>query len=71
MAQKTTVGVRLPQDYLDAIDEICQSTGLSRTDVLLEAVATYIGKTPPARITSTLEELQLRVETLEKKQQVA
>ncbi|MEC4887696.1 MAG: ribbon-helix-helix domain-containing protein [Scytonema sp. PMC 1070.18] len=68
MAQKTTVGVRLPQDYLEEIDAICQATGKSRSDVLLEAVAAYIGKElTSGSVQSTLEQLQSRVDLLEKK----
>ncbi|MBW4665910.1 MAG: ribbon-helix-helix domain-containing protein [Cyanomargarita calcarea GSE-NOS-MK-12-04C] len=30
MKEKIAVGVRLPQEYLDEIDAICQTTGKSR-----------------------------------------
>ncbi len=67
MAQRTTVGVRLPQEYIEEIDAICSAAGKNRTEVLTEAVAAYLGKTPPEGVRSTLEQLQQRMESLEKK----
>ncbi len=71
MAQKTAVGVRLPQEYLDEIDQICEVTGKNRTEVLLEAVAIYLNKTPADGVQSTIEQLERRLELVEKKLPVA
>jgi len=71
MAQRITVGVRLPEEYLQEIDAICEATGKNRSDVLLEAVTIYLGKTPADAVQSTLEQLQQRLESLEKKLPVA
>ena len=65
------MGVRLPEEYLQEIDAICEATGKNRSDVLLEAVTIYLNKTPADAVQSTLEQLQQRLESLEKKLPVA
>ena len=67
MPEKTTVGFRLPVDYLEEIDAICKATGRIRSQVLLEAVEAYLGKTSSEDVKSSMEALQKRIEALEKK----
>jgi predicted DNA-binding protein len=67
MNSKASVGVRLPQEYLDDIDKICKATGKSRSQIMVEAVEVFLKKTPPSTVMSTLEEIKHRLEVLEKK----
>ena len=67
MAEKITVGVRLPQEYLDEIDSISQTTGKSRSQVLLDAVEIYLGKVSNSGIRSELESVKHRLTAVEKK----
>lgn len=66
MTEKTSVGVRLPQAYLDEIDHIVEVTGRSRSQVMVEAVEVYLGKTPSEGVRTELENIKKRVEVLEK-----
>lgn len=66
MTEKTSVGVRLPLDYLKEIDEIAEATGRSRSQIMVEAVEVYLGKTPSDGVKSDLEAIQERVSLLER-----
>ena len=67
MAEKQTVGVRLPVEIIEKIDDIAQKQGVTRSDVLMEAIFTYCGERYEAadRLYSSILE---RLEKLEKKQ---
>jgi metal-responsive CopG/Arc/MetJ family transcriptional regulator len=66
MAEKTSVGVRLPQEYLDEIDKIVEATGRSRSQVMVEAIEIYLGKAPTKNIRSDMEAIKKRVDVLER-----
>lgn len=66
MTEKTSVGVRLPQAYLDEIDHIVEVTGRTRSQVMVEAVEVYLGKTPSQGVQTELENVKKRVEILER-----
>jgi metal-responsive CopG/Arc/MetJ family transcriptional regulator len=65
MTEKTSVGVRLPKEYLDEIDQISKVTGRSRSQIMVEAVEVYLGKTPSEDVVSDLEFVKERVGLLE------
>ena len=67
MAENPMIGSRVSPEYLAEIDAICQSTGRTRSQVLLEAIEVYLGKTSSAGVNSELEALKKRLETVEKK----
>ncbi|HEY9601435.1 MAG TPA: hypothetical protein V6C85_07495 [Allocoleopsis sp.] len=67
MAENPMIGCRVSPEYLVEIDAICQSTGRTRSQVLLEAIEVYLGKTSSIGINSELEVLKKRLETVEKK----
>jgi metal-responsive CopG/Arc/MetJ family transcriptional regulator len=67
MKEKIAVGVRLPQEYLDEIDAICQTTGKSRSQVLLDAVEMYLGKVSSDGVKSELENVKHRLTVVEKR----
>ena len=66
MTEKTSVGVRLPSEYLKEIDEISETTGRSRSQIMVEAVELYLGKTPLDSVKSDLGAIRKRVELLER-----
>lgn len=66
MTEKTSVGVRLPSEYLKEIDEIAETTGRSRSQIMIEAVELYLGKTPLDGVKSDLGAIRKRVELLER-----
>ena len=66
MAKDPMVGARMPQEYIDEIDAICQATGRSRSQIILEAVKGYLGK-ESGGVESELATLRREVEALKKK----
>lgn len=67
MAENPMIGCRVSPEYVAEIDAICQSTGRTRSQVLLEAIEVYLGKTSSIGVNSELEVLKKRLETIEKK----
>lgn len=67
MAENPMIGCRVSPEYLTEIDTICQSTGRTRSQVLMEAIEVYLGKISSAGVNSELEALKKRLETVEKK----
>lgn len=67
MSEKTVISVRFPSDYTEEIDRICEATGKTRSDVVIEAVALYLDKSPAPKVLSELEMLREKVEAIEKK----
>ncbi len=67
MAENPMIGCRVSPEYVAEIDAICQSTGRTRSQVLLEAIEVYLGKTSSVGVNSELEVLRKRLETVEKK----
>lgn len=67
MSEKTVISVRFPSDYAEEIDQICEATGKTRSDVVIEAVESYLNKAPAPRVLSELEILKEKVEAIEKK----
>lgn len=67
MSDKTVISVRFPGDYVEEIDTICEATGKTRSDIVLEAVELYLNKSSSPKVLSNLELLEKRVESIEKK----
>jgi metal-responsive CopG/Arc/MetJ family transcriptional regulator len=67
MKEKIAVGVRIPQEHLQEIDAICQTTGKSRSQVLLDAVEMYLGKVSNDCVRSELEDVKHRLTVVEKR----
>ncbi|HEY9636697.1 MAG TPA: ribbon-helix-helix domain-containing protein [Coleofasciculaceae cyanobacterium] len=66
MPKDPMVGARVPQDYINEIDAICEATGRSRSQVILEAIEVYLGKESGDSVESQLAALQQEVEALKK-----
>ena len=60
------VGARIPQDYINELDAICEATGRSRSQVILEAIEVYLGKESGDTVESELADLKREVEALKK-----
>jgi metal-responsive CopG/Arc/MetJ family transcriptional regulator len=60
------VGARIPQDYINELDAICEATGRSRSQVILEAIEVYLGKESDDTVESELAALKREVEALKK-----
>ena len=63
--QKPTVGARIPHSWKDQIEEICEASGKSESELVQEALAQYLGITDIDSVVS----LSKRVATLERQYQ--
>lgn len=74
MAESPTIGVRIPPEWLEEINALCKQTGKTKTQVILEALAQYLGKNTVVGINADLETIRnelrnhdQRLEVIEKK----
>lgn len=74
MAESPTVGVRIPPEWLEEINALCEHTGKTKTQIMLEALAQYLGKNTLVGINADLEAIRTllqnhdrRLELIEKK----
>jgi len=56
------VGARVPHPWKDQIEDICNETGKSESEVVQEAIAQYLGRTD----LNSVESLMKRVSTVER-----
>ena len=66
MPKDPMVGARVPQDYINELDAICEATGRSRSQIILEAIEVYLGKESGDTVESELAALRQEVEALKK-----
>ena len=66
MPKDPMIGARIPQDYINELDAICEATGRSRSQVILEAIEVYLGKESDDTVESELAALKQEVEALKK-----
>ena len=64
-APKVSVGVRIPQDWLNQLDALETVTQKSRTTLLLEAIGSYLGEDVETVCDAPSERLRQRIQTLE------
>jgi predicted transcriptional regulator len=74
MAESPTVGVRIPSEWLEEINALCEQTGKTKTQIMLEALAQYLGKNTVVGINADLEAIRTllqnhdqRLEVIEKR----
>jgi RHH-type rel operon transcriptional repressor/antitoxin RelB len=74
MAESPTIGVRIPPEWLEEINALCKQTGKTKTQVILEALAQYLGKNTVTGINADIETIRnvlrshdQRLEAIEKK----
>ena len=63
--QKPSIGARIPHQWKDKIEEICQASGKSESEVVQEALAQYLNITDSESVLS----LAKRVAKLERQYQ--
>ncbi len=66
MPKDPMVGARIPEDYINELDAICEATGRSRSQIILEAIEVYLGKESDDTVESQLAALKQEVEALKK-----
>lgn len=59
------VGARVPHSWKDQIQDICEASGKSESEVVQEAIAQYLGQTDVSSVVS----LSKRVAALERQYQ--
>ena len=64
---KPQITVRLSPSLLAELNQYVENTGTSKTDVVVSAIATYIGCNESVRINQRVAELEKRVAELEVK----
>lgn len=69
MAESPLASARIPPEWMSQLDAIAAQTGKSRTDLVREAIAMYLGVVSPDEVQSDLKRLERRLEDLEKKLQ--
>lgn len=63
--QKPMVGTRIPQVWVEQIQAIAQETGKTQSQVVYEAIASYLGQTD----VNSVSAMNVRITSLEKKLQ--
>jgi len=67
MAESPTVGVRIPSEWLEEINALCEQTGKTKTQIMLEALAQYLGKNTVIGINADLGEIRTLLENHEQR----
>jgi len=63
--RKPQITVRLSPSLLMELDQYVENSGTSKTDVVVSAIATYIGCNEGVRLSQRVAELERRVSELE------
>ena len=65
--KKPQITVRLSPSLLMELDQYVENAGTSKTDVVVSAIATYIGCNESVRLSQRIAELERRVSVVENK----
>ncbi len=65
--KKPQITVRLSPSLLMELDQYAQNSGTSKTDVVVSAIAQYIGCNESVRLSQRIAELERRVSVVENK----
>lgn len=63
---KEMVGVRLPADWIEQLRRLSEETGLSQTELMMEAIGSYLGK-DVSGICDRIQRLERDVDQLKKR----
>lgn len=63
---KETVGVRLPTDWIEQLKTLSEETGLTQTELLMEAIGNYLGK-DISGVCDRIQRLERDVDQLKKR----
>lgn len=64
MTKKPQITIRLSPSLLDELNHYVENTGTSKTDVVVSAIAQYIGCSEGVRINPRVAELELQMKEL-------
>lgn len=62
---KPQLVVRVPPSLLDDLNGYVEATGISKTDVVVSAIAQYLGSNESVPLTQRMAKLELKVLNLE------
>ncbi len=62
---KPQIAVRIPPSLLEKLDSYVERLGVSRTDVVVSAIATYLGSSSKIPLSQRVTELEAKVEQLQ------
>ncbi|MEH1974702.1 MAG: DNA-binding domain-containing protein [Nostoc sp.] len=62
---KSQVAVRIPPYLLQELNNYVEQTGTSKTDVIVSAIAQYLGCTSAVPLSQRIAELEAKVEELQ------
>ena len=65
--KKPQITVRLSPSLLMELDQYAENSGTSKTDVVVSAIAQYIGCNESVRLSQRIAELERRVSVVENK----
>jgi hypothetical protein len=62
---KSQVAVRIPPSLLQELNSYVEQTGMSKTDVIVSAIAQYLGCTSVVPLSQRMAKLEAKVEELQ------
>ena len=67
---KSQLGVRIPNTLLNKLNNYTQETGTSKTEVVVSAIAEYLGCADNVPMSQRMTEIERRVAALEAKEKL-
>jgi len=64
---KAQIAVRIPQPLFDRLNDYVERTGVSKTDVVIGAIANYLGSEEDVSLHKKVKELEKRLVEIESK----
>ena len=65
--RKPQIAVRMPQTLFDELNQYVKQTGTSKTDVVISAIAEYLGCADNIPLSQRVAEIEKRLASLETK----
>lgn len=62
---KPQIAIRIPPSLLEELNSYAERTGTSKTDVIVSAIATYLGCGSDVPLSQRVAELETKVEALQ------
>ena len=64
------ITVRITEDLLQTLNQYVQESGTSRTDVVISAIAQYLGRPDNRPVMQRIAELERRIDQIEAREKV-
>ena len=68
--RKPQIAVRMPQNLFDELNQYVEKTGTSKTDVVISAIAEYLGCADSVPLSQRVAELERKIAVLEAKDKI-